>query len=67
MNIPPEHKPIEELTGIGSRLPNRETCPPHKWWKPWEPPQVNMEQENTIANTVQEPHGEPQSYAEAVR
>jgi len=50
MNTPPEHESIEELTGIGSRLPNRERRPPHEWWKPWEPPHANIEQENTTAN-----------------
>ena len=67
MNIPHEHESIEELTGIGLRLPNRKRHLPHEWWKPWELPQANMEQENATANTTWEPHGEPQSYAEAVR
>jgi len=67
MNIPPEHEPIKELTGIGSRLLNRERHPPHKWWKPWEPPQGHIEQENATANTMMELHREPRGFTEAVR
>jgi len=58
---------VEESTGIGSRLPTRERCPPWEWWKPWEPPQMNMELGDATANSAWEPQGEPQSYAEAAK
>jgi len=42
-----ENEPVEEPTGIGSRLPTRERHPPREWWKPWELPQSNMDQGST--------------------
>jgi len=45
------NKPISEMTGIGSRLPTRERHPPCEWWRPWEPPQINMGQEEEVTNT----------------
>ena len=36
-------------------------------WRPWEPPQTNMEQEEVSANTAREPHGELRNYAEALK
>jgi len=56
---PSLNEPISEMMGIGSRLPTRERRPPREWWRPWEPPQTNMEQEEVSTNTAQEPHGEP--------
>ena len=58
---------IEETMGIGSRLTVRERRLPSEWWKPWDPSHASAGQVRTVANATQEPHGEPQSYAEACR